>query len=429
MKIVSQPVQIVIRPAGAFAAPYPLPGRGQVVSIAGANTMKDVATAANGWGDYPGSAELHNPIYGGYGFGAFARDYSPAGAFVIAGIGGHHAGGIWGGFVFDFTTAKWISKANANGLVEKREDPLKDDVDWATGELVNKPPNGQLPVPGHGYTWHFCPPKALSGGKSGYMIRCAIAAASDQGWDARKSFKLDLDTGLWTYASDNVMSFDDAYLNPYTDGGGDWDPKTERFYSPQGAKNGDLRYLEKNGSVPGWTWKKVACANLATSSGLSGCMVDNERRLLVLVWMDGTVQTVDLENIGAGATTRTIAGAGNLPVPAYSYTRWHKWPSADGGDDCFYTIKGRANRAGIASFPNDQSPPTTLAAEQFLYKLDPATWTASKVEIAGGILALWEYVYTSDGAPPHGNAFVYVPALRCFAWFPRGDVPPQLIKP
>mgnify|MGYP001501438487 CR=1 FL=1 len=89
-------------------------------------------------------------------------------------------------------------------------------------------------------------------------------------------------------------------------------------------------------------------------------MVDNERRLLMVVWMNGVVQSVNLDDIGAGATTRTIVNASDLPVPAYSYTRWHKWPAADGGDDCFYTIKGRADRATITSWPGDQSPPTTL---------------------------------------------------------------------
>lgn len=401
-----------------WTPPYALPAPGQVISLTGGNTLDAVATAANGWGNYGWTFDRAAPIYNGYGFGAFSSDYSTAGAMVIAGIGGHHAGGIWGGFLFDFTTGQWISKANANGKVETPADPSVNAVDWSTGELRDKTGlSGQLPIPGHGYLWHFCPPKAVGGGSRGYLIKCCVAAGSDGGWDAARSFKFDLDTGAWSYASDNNIDFDGAYLNPYTDGGGDWDPVTNRFYSPQkGAYTGQLRYLEK--TATGWTWKKTSCPNLRNAS-LMTAFVNN--RDLVLGYMDGAWQKVNLDNPGAGASAINMVNASLLS--GYLYTRFHRYPA----DGCWYTLRGKANRASISSWPNDGSPAATLAADQCLLKIDPTTWTVTQEAITGGIVALWESRWVAS--PPHGNAFVYVPALQCFAWFPRHDAPVQLIKP
>ena len=402
----------------SWTPPYAVPASGQVISLSAGNTLNAVATAANGWGNYTWSFARATPIYNGYGFGAFAEDYSAGGAMVIAGVGGHHAGGIWGGFIFDFATGQWISKANTNGKIETPDDPARTTVDWNTGELGNKSGlTGQLPIPGHGYLWHFCPPKSIGGGTKGYLIKCCIAAGSDEGWDASRSFKFDLDTGQWSYASDNRIDFDGQYLNPYTDGGGAWDAATNRFYTPQrGAYSGQLRYLDR--TATGWTWRRTDCPNLRNAT-LATAFV--EGRDLVLGYMDGAWQKVNLDNTAAGAASIAMANA-NL-ASGYFYTRWHRYPA----DGCWYALKGTANRSTITTWPSDGSPPTTLAADQALLKIDPRTWTMSRVPIAGGIVALWESVYTAT--PPHGNAFVYVPALQCFAWFPRHDAPVQLIRP
>lgn len=404
----------------SWTPPYALPARGQVISLSGpgSNTLRAVATAANGWGDYSSMTSLANPIWNGFGFGAFAADYGDAGAMVIAGNGGHHAGGIWGGFIFDFTTGQWISKANTNGKIETRADPGYLTIDWSTGELKDKTGlTGQLPVPGHGYLWPFCPPKSVSGGTKGVYIKPCVAAGSDAGYDASRSFQFDLDTGLWTYASDNNMNFDGAYLNPYTSGGGDWDPVTNRYYTPQkGYATGALRYLDKTAS--GWTWRKVACPNLRNAT-LTTVFVNG--RELVLGYADFAWQKIDLDNIGAGASYFNML---NPELLAASFrTRWHKYPV----DGCWYALNGKADRAAITSWAGDSSPPGTLAADQSLLKIDPATWTVTREPIAGGILALWENRYTAT--PSHGNAFVYVPKLQCFAWFPRPDTAVQLIKP
>ena len=403
----------------SWTPPYQLPSSGQVVSlpIDGGNTLDGVATAANGWGNYSSTFTRAAPIYNGFGFGAFAEDFSTAGAMVIAGVGGHHAGGIWGGFLFDFTTGRWISRANANGKVETPNDPPSSEVDWATGELRNKTGlSGQLPIPGHGYLWQFCPPKAVSGGTRGYLIKCCVAAGSDAGYDAARSFKFDLESGLWTYASDNNINFDGQYLNPYTDGGGAWDPVSNRFYTPQkGAYTDQLRYLEK--TAAGWTWGKTSCPGLRNAA-LATVFV--EGRALVIGYTDGTWQKVNLDAAAAGASYFTMVNAGLVPG---IYQRWHKYPV----DGCWYALRGKADRGAITSWPGSGSPPNTLAVDQFLLKIDPVTWTVSKAPIAGGIVALWENYYTA--APPHGNAFIYVPQLQCFAWFPRPDGPVQLIKP
>jgi hypothetical protein len=276
--------------------------------------------------------------------------------------------------------------------------------------------SGQLPIPGHGYLWHFCPPKAVSGGTRGYMIKCCVAAGSDAGYDAARSFKFDLETGLWTYASDNNINFDGQYLNPYTDGGGAWDPVSNRFYTPQkGAYTDQLRYLEK--TAAGWTWGKTSCPGMRN---VALATVFVEGRDLVIAYTDGTWQKVNLEATAAGASYFTMVNSGLVPG---IYQRWHKYPV----DGCWYALRGKADRGAITSWPGSGSPPTTLAADQFLLKIDPVTWTVSKAPIAGGIVALWENYYSA--APPHGNAFIYVPQLQCFAWFPRPDGPVQLIKP
>ena len=89
---------------GTFVPPYPLPPARTKMSIptAGRNVANDIKPAPHTDGSW------QYALFQSYGGGSFARDYSPAGAYVLAGMGGHNAPPCFGAAIFDFTTGQCI---------------------------------------------------------------------------------------------------------------------------------------------------------------------------------------------------------------------------------------------------------------------------------------------------------------------------------
>jgi hypothetical protein len=430
---------------GSFQPPYARPSAGQAIKLArtagGDNTLLSVATPENGWNSSFWSMALTSAISASYSGMAFASTYSQAGAFVIAGSGAHGSANILGGFLFDFTTGKWVSKANTNGVPEQADfDFAAANVSYDTGLFTNPPSKaGQLPAPSHLYTYAICPPKdgpGVPSSSKGYFIKPILTAVTDKTWDIGVAYKFDLDTALWTRATNNDARKVGFTMDQYTDTRTAYDPTTGRIYHSGGLCGGYGNLLQYMAPHPtyGWTWTTIACPVPDWKAAVDLMFVDNERRALIYKLANGIWRWVDLTSdatINQGPRTLKV----NDTLPAVSYhggndlrIRFHKYPT----DGCFYAYDGRG--AVIPAKNYSGLDPKRLAARQYLYKLAPpagdwktGTWTLGQHPITGGITALAVHQYDPEMIIFDG--FTYVPAINCFAWFPRIDAPLELIKP
>ncbi len=403
-------------PSSTFVPPYALPTPGTVLAIptAGRNVANDVKPAPHS------NFSWQYALFQSYGGGSFSADYSPGGAYVLAGMGGHNASPCFGGAIFDFTTGRWSYLPNANGFNEART----DDVVYSTE--TNRAPyiellgvsRGEMPAPSHHYTLQVSPPKSVIGGPKGAIVVTLGAAQTQAGSDSPQTHKFDLATGLWTRASANLLT-EVSTRTPYTGSSAAYDPTAKRIYVTLHFPTDDsLVCLDLTDGL----WKSVGRYPLPNVNGIASIFVDDRRRMLLYLLDTNQLWGLDLNNVSAGPVKLNTAGQ----VPNTS-RRWHEYPTADGGDGCFYTLTG-----GGPAYENGNVP---LADAQELLKLSPpasgnpmtGVWTFSTAPIRGGITAQW--VSDASAGANHGSRFFYVPAIRCFAWIPNGSGGVELIKP
>ena len=417
--LLSTPLSVSVNPAapsGPFTPPYPLPTSGNRIAIptAGRNVANDIKPAPHG------NLSWQYTLFQSYGGGSFSADYSPGGAYVLAGMGGHGAPPCFGGAIFDFTTGRWSYLPNANGFNEART----EDVDYQ-GETNGAPylelkavARGEMPSPSHHYTLQVSPPKSVVGGPKGAIIVTLGAAKTQTGADSPQAHKFDLATGLWSRASTNLVTAVST-RSPYTNSSAAYDPATRRIYvTLHFALDDQLVCLDLGDGQ----WNSVGRYTPPSVNAVArSIFVDAKRRMLLYLLENNQLWGLDLNNVRLGPVRLLTAGA----VPNTS-RRWDEYPMADGGDGCFYTFSG----AG----PAYQDGVVPLAADQSLMKLMPpssgnplgGTWTFSTVPIRGGLTAQWS---TDATYAHHESRFFYVPAIRCFAWIPNGSGAVELIKP
>ena len=405
-------------PTTPFEPPYDLPASGEVIRIPtdGRNVAVSVKPAPHTNGSW------QYALFQAYGGGAFATDYSEAGAYVIAGTGGHNAPPCFGAAIFDFATATWSYLPNGNGFDEART----EDVDRET-ETNGSPyleltavTTPEMPSPGHTYQLLIAPPSSVLGGSRGAIVRTVGAAQTFEAWDSPQSHALDLETGVWSRASVNVVR-DVFDWTPYTDAVAAYDRIDDRIYLLLGdmAVYWRLPYLD----LADGTWKNAGSYESPTETGVVKTMfVDEARRLLVIVRGSGELWAFDLNDVEAGPVELSVTGT--VPTRAM---RWELYPVEDGGDGSWYAFTG----VGPAY---ETVPPYPLATDQFLHRLtppagDPLTepWTFSTVPIDGGLTA--QYVSDPGSGAFHHTRFFYVPQIRSFAWIPNGTGPVELVRP
>ena len=231
-------------------------------------------------------------------------------------------------------TGRWSYLPNANGFDEARVsdvDRRAETNDFPYLELTAAR-TGQLPSPSHHYTLQVSPPKSVIGGPKGAVIVTLGAAKTVEGWDSPQSHQFDLATGLWTRASNNLLT-EVSPRTPYTDSSASYDPATKRIYVTLHFPTDDrLACLDLNDN----TWKSAGRYALPGTNGVARSIwVDEPRRLLLYLLDNNQLWALDLNNVGAGPRRLTTAGA----VPNTS-RRWELYPASDGGDGCFYTFTG-----------------------------------------------------------------------------------------
>lgn len=421
--LLSTPLSVSITPAGAptpsgpFTPPYALPARGTKIAIptTGRNVANDVKPAPHS------NFSWQYALFQSYGGGSFQPDYSAAGGYVLAGMGGHGASPCFGAAIFDFTTGRWSYLPNANGFNEARVSDVdrRSETNGAPYLELTAVRTGQMPSPSHHYTLQVSPPKSVVGGAKGAVIVTLGAAKTIEGWDSPQSHKFDLATGLWTRAASNLIT-NVSSRSPYTDSSAAYDPTTRRIYVTLNFPTDDrLACLDLADN----TWKNAGRYPLPGTNGVARSIwVDDQRRLVLYLLDNNQLWALDLNDVGAGP--RRLATAGTVPNTS---RRWELYPVADGGDGCFYTFTGAGPAYAGGSAP--------LATSQELLKLAPpaggnplsGTWTFSTVPIRGGITAQW--VSDPSAGAFHDSRFFYVRAIRCFGWIPNGSGAVELIKP
>ncbi|MGZ8273959.1 MAG: hypothetical protein ACXWUM_08580, partial [Burkholderiaceae bacterium] len=291
----SAPTSAAPAPAGTFGPPYALPANGTKIAIpiTGRNVANDVKPAPHSNGSW------QYALFQSYGGGSFSPDYSPGGAYVLAGMGGHGASPCFGAAIFDFATGRWSYLPNANGFNEARVSDVArrgETNDWPYLELVGVK-SGQMPSPSHHYTLQVSPPKSVTGGAKGAVIVTLGAAKTEEGWDSPQSHKLDLATGLWTRASNNLVT-DVSSRTPYTDSSAAYDPTTRRIYATLNFPTDDrLACLDLSDN----TWKSAGRYALPNTNGNARSIwIDNQRRLLLYLLDNNQLWALKLNDIAAG---------------------------------------------------------------------------------------------------------------------------------
>lgn len=348
--------------------------------------------------------EWNYALFGYYGGGSLVEDYSPGGAFVIAGSGGHNVNPNIGGCLFDFADATWKRVDNSNGVPWRSNDYTPAEVDATYGEITASGWPG-IPSPSHQYSNPWQMTSRQGGGTTGtYLLLNGISACTDSSRGSDRVHAFDLNTGRWTRRSTN------AYINAgYPVRCSAYDPATNRYYMPyeNALNNAGLDYVDG----ADWTFKTTNFGTITSAGLVSSCFLDDSRRLFVCLVQDSPsaifLRVFNADNLAAGETL--VPMSGSLSDRIYS-TRFHYYPA----DRCWYAHDGYGN----ATLHKITPPDSNYFA---------ATWTLSTVTV-GTTLTQQPQIYIDSGAV-HNSRFFFVPALGCFAWIPGGDNNVQLLKP
>ncbi len=377
----------------AWKAPYDIPGAGEVVEIS-TNAESDVKPSTHSM------ANWHNALYGSFSGGALVEDYSRAGAYVIAGTGGHTSRPNLGACIFDFEDATWKRLDNANGVAQQNVDFEPGEID-AFGEIIAATTPG-IPAPAHLYA-HCHQLRASQGGgpKGSFMRQRGLSAATDSSKGSSYSHAIDLSTGLWTRRTTN------ANVTLVSSRVATYDPVTRRFIQMNQVTNSGiaLQYVDE----ADWTWKTDNFANPGDKGNAHGFILDAERRLLLVTTSNETLHAFDADNI---VTLTDLSLSGSMQNNWEQY-QWAYYPP----DGCFYRFAGATTSTAIEKL---KPPP---------FGDDPLTedWTVSMVNL--GTALTQQPAASLAGGSIHHNRFFFVPRLNCLAWIPGDDEPVVILKP
>jgi hypothetical protein len=424
--------------------PYALPSAGGKRELLVSGATRFLSEVRPAWHTSPGGWKYS--LLNAYGGGAFTPELTAAGAYVLAGHGGHGAPMVQGFVHFDFTTGLWAPYVHA---ADKDGTPAPERVtpDYAPEELIDDPTVGranrellgfvELPLPDHTYQLLHVPPRAHAGGTL-HLVRTLSTAVTQAAYGGSRAHKIALEgsrAGRWSRASTNRLH-DLYHPGTTTEAESAYDPTDRRIYLPTGFPDyWNVAYID----LLDETWKSFpvrSAAEAGIAGGPRSIFVDDERRLLV---------AITLTHIGFLDLTETTDRAWRLAPVSGAFPngdgtgvnwrgRMDKYPSTHGGDDCWYFLWGRGVRTNGSDGAIKEK-----AHQQYLWRLeipsDPVggTWSWSTVaptaeDDSGGITAAHEQDFANAGGM-HYTRFFYVPALRCFAWIPRHDSPVELIKP
>jgi hypothetical protein len=374
--------------AAPSSGSLPALGAAKLVGAAGAHT----AVAPNGMD----TGRFTKALFEAYGSGAFVRDYSTDGAFVIAGAGGHNHYEVLGGAGFDFTSRSWFWRG-VPGFTETG-DPT--NVSQTNGSpWYERTGLTQVPAPPHPYGDMIGVRAADAGNSKGSILHMGRAATCAESISSPTAHRFDCSTGVWARASTGQFSFGGFESSVV------FDPVAKRFYSVSGTDQHartSLPYLD----VADWTFKTLSGIGYATPGSGSYAKAiywAGGGKRLILFWWGTTMQALDLDAPTAGWRTLSISGAainGGFNIPA-----WHQ-----GNGNLYWRASSGAGNTLVKVVP----------------PADPinGTWVGSTITLSGDAIPEFQ------GAVPVTEAYrslFYIPSLNMLGWVTAFGV--SLINP
>lgn len=387
------------RDQGSFIPPYALPARGQARAL-GTHTAQEVR---------PGQFDVESwqySLFDSYGGGVFVTSFSKAGAYVIAGSGGHRSPEHTGGVAFDFETGSWQLLPDASNT------PVRSDMYWVSEtngapeyEIGVSPttPNA-VPSPPHPFMNLMPLPTELGGGPRGSVVYAIQAAQCVESVISTRAHRFDLATQTWSrYTSNHLNALGGVSIS--FDAPSVFDPAAKRIWQlpNQIHATQNIGYIDLTEPEPQWRLS-ASWPYTPTWDGTDSAWLDDTRRL-ILMQSPTRLVALDLNNIAAGPRLLNFTGT----LPPYG-NRWEFYPP----DGSFYNKSNTGNEIWKLT------PPTG----------DPltGTWAISSFTVTGATLPDIRGPAQDAGAR-HFTRFFYVPSLKLFAWIADSTSPVMLIRP
>jgi hypothetical protein len=333
-------------------------------------------------------------LFNSYGGGTFVADYSAAGAYVLAGTGGHNHPRNVGAALFDFEDATW-KRVDAIGATSGDSDYTLADLDGAPYYEVS---GTTVPSPPHPYQT-LCPlPTRLGGGPRGSVVYVTRSAIAVESVSSAGVHQFDLATGVWSRPTEDLA------ITAPPESSAVFDPGRDRFwFMPYGLHNyREAHFLDASdwsfaavGQFPDWPSGELE----------NGRVFLHEAGASTLVVRQGAMESLwafdpDEPDLG----WRRLTTAGTVPNNTNVFAR-----SSDG----LYYWMSRAGGNTVVRM----TPPADAFA---------GTWTIDAIELVGPTMP--ERTQTS-GTLEHYTALFYVPAIDVMAWIAGGEAQVALFRP
>lgn len=366
-----------------FTPQYSLPSSGQAVAI-GVNHALSVTPTEDGFT----AAEWDYSLFNSYGGGVFVEKYSAAGAYVLAGTGGHNHPDNPGAVVFDFANARWSRLDNTQGVARKTTSPHAFLESESTGAPWYEWPGTQVPLPAHPYRNLAYSPDGAKGSVV-YITRAAVGAGASS---SDRVHRFDLATRQWSRVGTGGS---DRMINGGFESDGLWDAVRNRWWYiiPDHHYLRNVAYLDRSDS----TWKTTASSS-SWHPHMPGASFMHDGYILRNT--GGSLYLFDPDLPAEGWILLSVSGS--LPQPAAS--RWARYRNGN-----WYAYAGAGGNTMQRIVPPDN--PKTGA------------WTVSNITVSGASLPV------RSGSTAHYSRFIDVPAIGCLAWIPGGSNPVFLIRP
>jgi hypothetical protein len=375
-------------PDFGWTPPYSLPAVGQAVAI-GTNDAMDVAPTAEGWT----TGAWDYGCFGSYGGGTLLPQWSDGGAYVIAGSGGHNHPDNTGALLFDFATATWSRRDNANGAPRKPTTPHS----YSDGELSGAPwweitGYTEVPAPAHPYA-QLVPAALGAQGSVLYIGRSAVGTGANA---SPRVHRFDMATRLWSRQSAGAFT---TMSNGEVDAL--WDATRNRYWLiPNNPHSYQIvEYLD----AADWQIKSIGGFGFPPGAiaGAFRCFLHGG--LIVRQCGASGLYAIDPDVPAAGWIALTSSGT--QPSPANRFARFgsggYYWLPTGGGNTLTRLVAPANPKTG--------------------------TWVFSTVAVTGATLPA--YTPASGGGVDHYTGLFYVPSINCLAWVPGSDKSVFLVRP
>lgn len=369
-------------------------------TIALVGTNDEGTLAPSGWG----SANFYGTLWNGYSGGAYVPGYGTKGAYVAASAGGHDLGYEWiDALIFDFTDYTWKIRNDSNGAsIPATTGITASDTNGSPwDELLS---GSLVPASAHRY-------KHMVGiGDSIYNVM-SIFSHFDGNGSSNRTHKCQIGSSTCTWSRFSTNDYNTSFTSFATFGGidyagGIYDAGRNRIWFIP-AMNDFVTTIPWLDLSTG-SWSGTAITSATPTLPTSAHIYDPDLDCVFLLAQSLTkVYRLDLQAVSGSLPGWTeVTQSGVDTVPKNLFNRWAKYPVSDGGDGCFYC---RYNEDTVRK----------------LCKFDPSTRTFSEITIANGP----DFPTHPGTWTPHYSRFIYVPALKCFAWIAGNGQQIALVRP